>query len=99
MQCKFIDALITAIDEWIFKWSHHKSLRQLLNYILEAKPFDEEYIDRSANYKAITKAYRKAIMRIHPDKHVNSDFETRYKAAEMFKIVVQLYEKYKKKYG
>jgi len=86
------------VDDWIERWSNKKSLRQLLNSILGYKSgYDKGYLYRGVNTTRIVKGYRKSMLKIHPDKHVNSSYETRYKASEMFKIVSSLFEKYKKK--
>ena len=85
------------VDQWVAKWSYHRSLRQLLNSILGLKPHDSNYLKRGCHHQEIVKSYRKALLRVHPDKHVNATFQTRYKACEMFKIISELYQKFQKK--
>ena len=92
---------IKRVDVWIHRWSYRRSFRQLLNSILGYKSSDKLYINRGKcgdeNYSLMIKLYKKAIMLIHPDKHVNSCFEIRYKAGEMFKILNKSKQKYEKR--
>ena len=58
---------------------------------------DDQYLARSADVDKIHKAYKKAVLKIHPDKVNSSDFEAHLKANEMFKAVNASYELFKKK--
>ena len=90
--------IMNRVDLWIHRWSYRRSFRQLLNSILGYKSTDQHYITRGKhgdqNSVLMMKLYKKAILLIHPDKHINSPFEIRYKSGEMFKVL----NKYKQKY-
>lgn len=90
-------------DLFIHRWSYRRSFRQILNSVLDYKAGDRRYIARGKggdqNYALMMKCYKKAIFLIHPDKHVHSCFEVKYKAAEMFKIMTSLCDKYRKKHA
>jgi DnaJ-class molecular chaperone len=45
---------------------------------------------RSDSLTPVAKAYRKAMLKIHPDKHVGSDWTAHQRATEMFKAVTDL---------
>merc|ERR1712154_546938 len=94
--------IMNRIDSWIIRWSYRRSFRQILNCVLEYKSNDERYITRGNqsdhNYALMMKMYKKAILLIHPDKHYNSSFEVKYKAAEMFKILTARCDKYKERH-
>jgi len=95
--------IINRAEVWLHRWSYRRSFRQVLNSVLDFKAGDRRYIARGKsgdqNYSLMMKSYKKAILLIHPDKHVNSSFEVKYKAAEMFKIMTSLCDKYRKKYA
>jgi len=93
--------IINRADLFIHRWSYRRSFRQVLNSVLDYKAGERRYIARGKsgdqNYSLMMKSYKKAILLIHPDKHVHSCFEVKYKAAEMFKIMTSLCDKYRKK--
>jgi membrane protein involved in colicin uptake len=85
------EASANAIIAEVEKWAHGKALWVLLN---------EVNGDRSAsahdNLAAIGKAYKRAMLKIHPDKHMG-DGNDHVRATEMFKHVTARYEELKKK--
>merc|ERR1711997_937967 len=91
---------MNRVDSWIYRWSYRGSFRQILNSVLGYKSNDKQYISRSKqnDYLLMMKLYKKSILLIHPDKHVKSSFEIRYKSAEMFKIITNLCDKYQQKH-
>ena len=86
------------VDAFIANWSHRRSFRQILNSILGLKAGSAGYIGKKESYATMMRAYRAAILMIHPDKHAQSTFEIRYKAAEMFKVVTNLCARFRKKH-
>lgn len=55
-------------------------------------------LKRMETLNTITKAYRKAILLIHPDKHMG-DHGKFTRATEMFKYVNEAFQQYRKQHG
>jgi len=67
-------------------WARGKSLKRMLNEVNGVRPGDSVFLNRVASFSAISKAYKRAILKIHPDKHMG-DHEKFVRATEMFKEV------------
>ena len=52
---------------------------------------------RSDTLADVSKSYKKALLRIHPDKHMDNESK-HLRATEVFKYVSQAFNDYKKKY-
>eukprot|EP00485_Elphidium_margaritaceum_P000256 CAMPEP_0202695956 /NCGR_PEP_ID=MMETSP1385-20130828/9377_1 /ASSEMBLY_ACC=CAM_ASM_000861 /TAXON_ID=933848 /ORGANISM="Elphidium margaritaceum" /LENGTH=539 /DNA_ID=CAMNT_0049352045 /DNA_START=28 /DNA_END=1647 /DNA_ORIENTATION=+ len=88
------------VDEWIHRWSYRRSFRQILNSILGYTSEHLQYISRrDQDYTSVMKQYKKALLLIHPDKHLNRTFEIQYKSSEMFKVLKESCDRYKRKYA
>ena len=96
---EYSDEIKAEIDGYIKEMSYKKSLRQLLNSIFEYKPTDPRYLKHGCHTDKIKKTYRQAILKLHPDKHVNSCYETKYISQELFKIITSKHDKYKSIYN
>merc|ERR1712086_480886 len=83
------------VDPFIANWSYRRSFRQILNSTLGLKASSAGYIGKKESYATMMRAYKAAILIIHPDKHVHSTFEIRYKASEMFKVVTNLCSRFR----
>ncbi len=55
-----------------------------------------EYLKPSAGLEAVQKVYRRALIKIHPDKASRSDFAAHYRATELFKIVSEAFQAFQK---
>lgn len=88
------DRIVKEVD----MWSKNKSLHTMLNEVngeLESKPTGLKKYDNAAN---VNKAYKRALLKIHPDKHMD-DHGKFVRATEMFKCVNEAYQQWKKKNG
>eukprot|EP00462_Mataza_sp_D1_P020759 CAMPEP_0175139394 /NCGR_PEP_ID=MMETSP0087-20121206/10876_1 /TAXON_ID=136419 /ORGANISM="Unknown Unknown, Strain D1" /LENGTH=419 /DNA_ID=CAMNT_0016422395 /DNA_START=125 /DNA_END=1384 /DNA_ORIENTATION=+ len=77
-------------------WSQGKDVRRMLNEILGYKERDEHYLNRMSGMEKVAKAYKKAVLKIHPDKVSVNDKEAHARATEMFKAVNNAFENFKK---
>ncbi len=57
-----------------------------------------EYLTRSTPYEIMKKSYKKVVLRCHPDKLAGESNEKQLRATELFKIFIELWGEYKKKY-
>jgi len=71
-------------------WARNKPLYVMLNEVN-----GDRALKRTDNFAAITKAYRRAIIQIHPDKHMD-DHAKFVRATEMCKYINEAYQTYKK---
>ncbi len=71
-------------------WAHNKPLYVMLNEIN-----GERSLKRFDTFAVVSKAYKRAILQIHPDKHMN-DHGKFVRATEMFKYVNEAYQAYRK---
>jgi predicted GNAT family acetyltransferase len=79
---KTTDAIHTEVEKWL----KGKAVDKLLNEITGAKRGDANYLTTTSAEKAVTKVYRRALLKIHPDKHMQ-DWKQHIRATEMFKGV------------
>jgi DnaJ-domain-containing protein 1 len=95
--CLARDSIRDGIIRSVEIWSSSRTLQQMLNEINAVTTQDELYVKRTDGPERIQKAYRKAMLKCHPDKHV--EFQANCRATEMFKWVNEHYSSYKKRHG
>jgi hypothetical protein len=84
----------------IAKKTAGKNFFQLINEILGFKATNPEFISRITPFAVVNKFYRKALLKIHPDKVANrEDYNAVVTATEMFKAFMDSWNQYKLKYG
>ena len=93
------------VIEEVQRWARGKSLRDMLNSIHghgrqrnpNARPGTGtfQYLGADASVRTVMRAYRKALIRIHPDKVAFTDIEAHIRATETFKIVNSAYKRFK----
>merc|ERR1712098_129276 len=81
---------IAEVDHWIKKWKRKFSFVEMLNDI-NGYTSGSKKLKADAPETKFTKAYRKAALKIHPDRMIRKTFKERYKAQEQFKIISHLY--------
>jgi DnaJ domain len=86
----------SRIQTEVEAWSRGKGLVRMLNDVNTAKFGDDLYLTRNSSLKVIKRTYRKALLKIHPDKHVN-DWQAHIRATEMFKAVNSAYTSFNAK--
>lgn len=91
---EIINKIETAIDGW----AKNKSLRLLLNKIFDHPYRESGYLGPNVSWGVLRKSYHQAVSKVHPDRHINSDFETMYRNQKLFLVLQRSYEKYRKKY-
>lgn len=84
------------IQQEVEEWSRGKDIRSMLNDILKYAPDNPNYLERHATLAPVTKAYKKSMLKIHPDKVGVDDFEAHVRATEMFKMVNSAFQTFKK---
>jgi hypothetical protein len=68
-------------------WAKGKTIHVMLNEVNKYKSPSKK-LKRNHSFTPVNKAYRKALLKIHPDKHMASgDFAAHTRATEMFKII------------
>ena len=74
------------------KWARHKSLHMLLNDInigdraISAPGTSDLFLLEWDPLEKVLKSYKRALLKIHPDKHAGSNLREQAKATEMFKV-------------
>jgi hypothetical protein len=53
----------------VAKWARDKNIKAMLNEVNGLKTPDKNALKRQSTLTPVTKAYRKALLKIHPDKH------------------------------
>lgn len=87
------DAIIHEVD----RWAKGRSIKSMLNELNGATLLEHSgFLKRSDGLKEVSKAYKKALLRIHPDKHMDSDAK-HLRATEVFKYVSQAFNDYRTK--
>lgn len=79
----------------VAEWARGKDIRAMLNDLLGYTPRDEKYLQRQCELAPVQRAYKKAVLKIHPDKTDASDYEAHLKATEMFKTVNSAFETFR----
>jgi len=80
------------------QWAKGRSIKSMLNELNGLNNLNEQgYLKRGDTFKEVSRSYKRALLKIHPDKHM--DNETKHiRATEVFKYVSHAYNEYKKKY-
>ena len=81
----------------VARWARGKDIRAMLNDIhgwIEGS--STNYLDRHASLAPVQIAYKKALLRIHPDKVDATEAHVHLRATEMFKTVNAAFEAFKK---
>eukprot|EP00466_Bigelowiella_natans_P010078 jgi/Bigna1/80110/fgenesh1_pg.67_\ len=86
------------IAKQVERWARRKSLSEILNHVNGYARGDKLFVHRRSTYATVNKAFRKACLKIHPDKNMG-DFDKHVKATEQFKVVNQLFADYKERMG
>jgi hypothetical protein len=89
---------LEAISAEVTQWTLHKDIRAMLNDIHALSPSDATYLHSAASFQPVQLAYRRALLKIHPDKLVDqNDERSRHRATELFKHVNSAFELFKAK--
>jgi len=67
----------------------------MLNSLHSASSGDSLYLAADADLTQVSKVYKRALLKIHPDKQDPSDRAAMYRATELFKIVNTAFESFK----
>jgi len=86
------DRIIKEVNQW----AKGKNIKKMLNDVLGLKTPDKNYLKRYDTLTPVSKMYKKAILKIHPDKHMG-DFAQYVRATELFKQVNGAFTSYKQK--
>jgi hypothetical protein len=87
------DAIIHEVD----RWAKGRNIKSMLNELNGATSLEQAgFLKRSDGLKEVSKAYKKALLRVHPDKHMDSDAK-HLRATEVFKYVSQAFNEYRTK--
>jgi len=94
--CTDRERLRERIVAEVEKWGNGKSLLSMLNDINHAKYGDKRYLHKYATFTPVNRAYKRALLSIHPDKHMKH-FKAFVRATEMFKFVNSSFVKFRKR--
>jgi hypothetical protein len=86
----------------VSRWAQGRHIKSMLNELNGLASIDAPgYLKRTDAFACVSKAYKKALLRIHPDKHMSGAdgvHDGKYlRATEVFKYVSQAFDEYKKK--
>jgi len=87
------EAKAAQITHEVEQWAKNKPIHTLLNEVN-----GDRVVKATDGLAAVTKAYRRAMLKIHPDKHM-TDPDSHVRATEMFKHVTAAYTLFKKSKG
>mmetsp|Transcript_9210 Transcript_9210/g.18040 ORF Transcript_9210/g.18040 Transcript_9210/m.18040 type:complete len:448 (+) Transcript_9210:148-1491(+) len=76
------------------RWARGKGIKEILNSLMDTRRGDPLYLNRLSTFSKVSRVYKRALMKIHPDKNMGS-FERLTRATEQFKIVNSMYQAYK----
>ena len=80
----------------VHNWAKVRSLPALLNDLNGSQPGDELFLaPRPATFSPVSKAYKRALLKVHPDKHMHDPL-AHLAATERFKALNDAWIKYKK---
>jgi hypothetical protein len=78
-------------------WAEGKSIKKMINEVnSEEKQANTKALSRQDSLTPVAKAYKKALLKCHPDKHMH-DFSEHVRATERFKYINEAFTAYKKK--
>ncbi|CEP01610.1 hypothetical protein PBRA_008552 [Plasmodiophora brassicae] len=83
--------IVCEVDEW----RKNRTLRWMLNSLNSAAPGQAPYLPANASFETVCKVYKRALLKIHPDKHIGTTLESWYRAEETFKAVNESFNQYK----
>jgi hypothetical protein len=87
------EVLREKIVKEVALWSKGKNIKTMLNDVNELKT-PTKALSRQSTLTPVQKAYRKAMLKVHPDKNMG-DFKKHARATEMFKHISESFDKYK----
>jgi len=87
----------------VSRWAAGRNIKSMLNELNGLASLDAPgYLKRTDTFAAVSKSYKKTLLRIHPDKHMGGPdgiHDGKYlRATEVFKHVSQAFDEYKKKH-
>jgi len=85
------------IQKEVDQWTRNKSLRIILNKFFNHPYREAGYLTPDISFGALRKSYHKAVSKIHPDVHINSNFETKCRNQAIFLALQGAYERAGKK--
>jgi hypothetical protein len=89
------EALVQQQDktkEEIENWARGKDIRQMLNDIHGVTSKDALFLSHKCPFDLVSKSYKRALLKIHPDKVDPTNIEGTFRATEMFKAVNSCFE-------
>ena len=75
-------------------WAKQRSLFVMLNEINGAEPDSPLFLSNHPSYSPVNRAYKKAMVKIHPDKHMHDPI-AHAQANEKFKYLNDAFLKFK----
>jgi GTPase SAR1 family protein len=77
------------------EWTRSKEIWHMLNDVRGIGPSDPDFLTASSSLADVSRGYKKACLKIHPDKVDSSSFAAHLRATEMFKTVSNAFEEFK----
>jgi len=77
------------------QWSLNRDIREMLNEIHKLSLNDPNYLTAAVSFQPVQLSYRRALLKIHPDKHDQTNELEHFRATEMFKAVNSAFEQFK----
>lgn len=90
------ERLRDAVLADVARWARGKDVRAMLNDIHGWTEGSAAYLEKHASLAPVQLAYKKALLKIHPDKADPKDPQAHLRATEMFKTVNAAFESFKK---
>jgi hypothetical protein len=90
------ERLRDAVLADVARWARGKDVRAMLNDIHGWAEGSAAFLEKHASLAPVQLAYKKALLKIHPDKADPKDPQAHLRATEMFKTVNAAFESFKK---
>jgi len=81
---------------FLFRILQGRSFLDMLNSVNSAGVGTELFVSVSSSVDAVSKAYKRAVLRVHPDKQTPGNRHAVLRATETFKVLNNAYDEYRK---
>lgn len=95
IECTAREKARDQIKKEVEHWARSKSFISMLNEANAWQAGEPRFLTRSCSASAIAKAYKLAMLKIHPDKNLDKDYSAQIRCTEMFKEITSRYNSFR----
>lgn len=88
------ERIMMEVDEW----NRRLDLRGMINDLLGSAPPSPDYLSTASTFVMVSKAYKRALLVVHPDKTDATDWQLHLRNTERFKAVNAAFTTYKQQH-